>query len=157
LSASRIALVVIDGSQAIGPDGAALLERTAHQERIVFFNKADLGSAGARGFEAGAAIAGSVRYPETLDALRSAIARLGWGGERLDVSRPHLVSLQEFDAANVAIEALVRAGQTLESGEPLDFIASDLQRAFSSLGHVSEQVASEEVIEGIFSRFCIGK
>jgi tRNA U34 5-carboxymethylaminomethyl modifying GTPase MnmE/TrmE len=45
----------------------------------------------------------------------------------------------------------------LNAQEPLDFVATDLQRAFSALGHVSERVAAEEVINGIFSRFCIGK
>ena len=157
LSAARIALVVIDGSQPVTPDAAVLLERTAGSDRIVFCNKADLGTAGARELEKAAPIVGSVRYAATLEALRGAIAQLGWAGEVLDVSRPHVVSLREFDAVNGAIEAIAHARNTLIAGDPLDFIASDLQRALSSLGHVSEQVAGEEVIDAIFCRFCIGK
>lgn len=157
LRASRVAIVVIDGSQPITRDAATLLERTADYDRIVFCNKADLGTVGASELQGADAIVGSVRDTATLETVRRAIADLGWGSERLDASRPHLVSLQEFDAVNAALEALVHARGTLHRGEPLDFIASDLQRAFSSLGHVSELVAGEEVIDGIFSRFCIGK
>jgi tRNA modification GTPase len=156
LEAARIALLVIDGSTPLGSDARALLGRTAGRPRVLFYNKADLGTHGAAGAPEGA-IVGSVCDPATLDRLRRAIALTGWSGERPDASRPHLRALHEFDAVNAAIEALAHALQTLRSGQPLDFIASDVQRAFSSLGHVSERVAAEEVIDAIFARFCIGK
>jgi tRNA U34 5-carboxymethylaminomethyl modifying GTPase MnmE/TrmE len=45
----------------------------------------------------------------------------------------------------------------LDRGDPVDLCAGELARAFSALGHVTELVAAEEVLDGIFSRFCIGK
>jgi tRNA U34 5-carboxymethylaminomethyl modifying GTPase MnmE/TrmE len=39
----------------------------------------------------------------------------------------------------------------------VDFIAGELQTAFATLGHVSDGVAAEETLDGVFSRFCIGK
>lgn len=157
LEAARIALLVIDGSQPIRSDAASLLARTRDRERILFFNKADLGTAGALESGQPDAIVGSVRDERSLVLLRTAIARIGWGGERLDLSRPHLRALHEFDAVNAALDSLGRACATLRSREPLDFVTGDLQRAFSALGHVSEQVAAEEILDGIFSRFCVGK
>jgi tRNA modification GTPase len=157
LSAAGIALVVVDGSAPLTPEARNLLERTCGSDRIVFFNKADLGTAGAREYARTDAIVGSVLDAATLDTLRTAIARIGWGGERPDASRPHLAALYEFDAVNAAMDSLESACRTLRSEEPLDFVSPDLQRAISALGHVSEQVAAEEVIDGIFSRFCIGK
>jgi tRNA modification GTPase len=157
LEAARVALVVIDGSQPLGADADRLLERTRDRERILFFNKADLGTLGAREHNDPSAIVGSVRDDRTLSLLRDAIAAVGWGGETLDAARPHLASLHEFDAVNAAIETLTHACDSLKAQQPLDFVATDLQRAFSALGHVSERVAAEEVIDGIFSRFCIGK
>ena len=102
-------------------------------------------------------IRGSVRDPASLDALRRAIARLGWGGERPDLERPHLASLREFDAVNEALGRSRAARATLAAGEPVDFIAGELQTAFAALGHVSDGVAAEETLDGVFSRFCIGK
>jgi tRNA modification GTPase len=157
LRAARIALVVIDGSQPLRSDAIDLLERTAERERILFFNKADLGVTAARQHSDSNSIVGSAWDERSLDHLRRAIAQIGWGCERFDLSRPHLRALHEFDAVNAAIDSLVHACATLRSREPLDFVTSDLQRAFSALGHVSEQVAAEEVVDGIFSRFCIGK
>lgn len=157
LSAAGVALVVIDGSEPLSAESRKLLDRTRGSERISFFNKADLGTHGADERTEPDGIVGSVHDTATLDAIREAIARVGWGGERPDASRPHLAALHEFAAINAAIDALQHACVTLRSGEPLDFITPDLQRAFSALGHVTEQVAAEELIEGIFSRFCIGK
>ncbi|MGC1381008.1 MAG: GTPase, partial [Candidatus Baltobacteraceae bacterium] len=153
----RIALVVLDGSVPLHSEAHALLERTRGRERILFLNKADLGSRGAREVEDPAAIAGSVRDPKTVERLRRAIAELGWGGERFDLERPHIASLREFEGVNAALDALGLALRALESNQPVDFAATDLQRAFSALGHVSEPVAAEEVLDGVFSRFCIGK
>jgi tRNA modification GTPase len=157
LQAARIALIVIDGSLQLGADARSLLERTRTSDRILFFNKADLATIGAGEYGDPCAIVGSVRDLATLEALRDAIARIGWGGDEIDLSRPHLAALHEFDAVNAAIDALERACRAAATHEPLDFAATDLQRAFSALGHVTEQVAAEEVVDGIFSRFCIGK
>jgi tRNA modification GTPase len=157
LREARIALVVLDGSRRLGRDAQSLLERTRDRERVLFLNKADLGTTAARELNEADPIVGSVRDPRALKKLRRAIAQIGWGGERFDASRPHLVAVHEFDAVNGAIEALERAYTTLRTRDPLDFVTTDLQRAFSALGHVSEQVAAEEVIDGVFSRFCIGK
>ncbi|MGA8576232.1 MAG: tRNA uridine-5-carboxymethylaminomethyl(34) synthesis GTPase MnmE [Candidatus Cybelea sp.] len=157
LGAARIALLVVDGSQPLAADALDLLERTRDRDRILFYNKADLGTRGAPAAPGPETIVGSVRQTATLDALRHAIARLGWGGERVDASRPHLTALHEFDAVNAAINALETATRTLHCDEPLDFVTTGVQRAFSALGHVTEQVAAEELIDGIFSRFCIGK
>jgi tRNA modification GTPase len=157
LTAAGIALLVIDGSEPLGRDALDLLKSTRERARIVFFNKSDLGTRGAGEAGASGAIVGSVRLRATLEELRAAIAQLGWGGERIDLSRPHLVALHEFDGVNAALGGLGEARRALGAGEPIDFVATELQRAYSALGHVSERVAAEEVIDGIFSRFCIGK
>lgn len=157
LTSARIALLVLDGSQALDAEARALLVATADRERVVFFNKADLGEDGAHEANVPDAIVGSVREPGTLRAIRSAIARVGWGGEVPDLERPHLASLYEFDAVNAAIAALSEARETLQRGEATDWIVSDLQQAYAVLGHVSGDFAAEEVLTGVFARFCIGK
>lgn len=157
LAEARVALVVLDGSKPLAADAERLLARTEGRERVVLFNKADLGTVGADERAASGAIVGSVRDERTIAAVRRAVATAGWGGESVDLTRPHIATLREFDAVNSAIDALARAFATLRSEEPLDFVAPEVGRAFSALGHVSERVAAEEVLDGIFSRFCIGK
>ncbi len=154
---ARLVLVVIDGSAAVDAGAREVLERTAQRERILFCNKSDLGDAGSRELGAHEPICGSVHDAQTLAALRAAIARLGWHGESVDLERPHLASVTEFDAVNEALGALTNARATLAAGEPVDLIAGELQRAVAALGHVTGEVAGEELLDRIFARFCIGK
>jgi tRNA modification GTPase len=162
LEAARIAIVVIDGSQPPSAEARAILEATAERPRVIFFNKADLGeSPSTSALRASAqddrVVTGSARDPSSLAELRAAIADAGWGGELPDLERPHVATSREFDALNEAIDAIAHARATLAAGDPSDLCAGELNRAFSALGHVSERVAAEEVLDGIFSRFCIGK
>ena len=122
-----------------------------------FFNKADAGDAGFREAGIEGAILGSVLDEKSLQTLRATIAQVGWGGEAPDFERPHLASAREFDAVNEALDALSRARATIAAGDALDFAAPELQRAFASLGHVSGDEATEDLLDGIFARFCVGK
>ncbi|MGB7049226.1 MAG: tRNA uridine-5-carboxymethylaminomethyl(34) synthesis GTPase MnmE [Candidatus Cybelea sp.] len=157
LEAADVALVVIDGSQAAGPDVEQLIDRTARRPRVLYLNKADLGTDAALASRHPGAVTGSVSEPATLQALRDAIAQAGWRGADFDATRPHLAALHEFEAVNDSLAALRQALESLAADEPVDFAATELGHAFSALGHVSEPVAAEEIIAGIFSRFCIGK
>ncbi len=157
LSLARVALVVIDASSPLDDGARALLDATAERERVVFFNKGDAGDAGFRDAAIAGAILGSVWDENSVQALRDAIAQVAWGGRSLDFQQPHLASAREFDAVNEALDALARARATIASGDPVDFAAPELQRAFAALGHVSGDEATEDLLDGIFARFCVGK
>ncbi len=157
LESARVALVVLDGSQALGDEEHAILARTDGRARVVFANKADLGDAGARQLDGVAHVVGSVGDRAALERLRDAIARIAWGGEDPDLERPHLASLSELDAVARALDAIGRAQETLERRDPSDFIVGELQSAFASLGHLTGDTATEELLTAIFARFCIGK
>ncbi len=157
LESSRMAIVVLDASLRPTQDVYDLLARAANRPRVVFANKVDLGRTALESLNGAVDVAGSVFDPSTIETLRAAIARAAWGGESVDVERPHLAALHELDAVTQALDALDRALQTLRSGEPLDFITGELQSANASLGHICEDAASAELLERIFSRFCIGK
>ncbi len=151
LESARIALIVVDGSQPLGSDVEDLFERTADRPRVVVFNKA-----GVRAVD-GEAIVGSVRDAATIVAIRAAVARVGWGGVMPDLERPHLASAREFDAVAEALRAINDAEATVARGDAIDFVARDLQTAFTALGHITGDEATEQLLDGVFARFCIGK
>ncbi len=158
LAEASAAIVVIDGSQPLGDEAREVLELTQARPRVIFCNKSDLGDAGARELDARhATVRGSVFDRATLAALRAALAQVGWGGELPDLERPHLAALFELEAVAQALEALDRARETLQRGEPSDLIAGELQRAYAALGHLTGEAAGEELLTKIFARFCIGK
>lgn len=157
LSGARLIVVVLDGSQPLGTQARAVLEQTRDRDRIVYFNKADLG---ARGFDEARmpqALHGSVRDHETLERIRAAIADHVFHGETPDLQRPHLASLRETDAVALALRHLDHVMETIRRGMPRDLLAPDLQEAFAALGQLTGESVTEELLTGIFSRFCIGK
>lgn len=155
LAAARVALVVLDGSQPLSVEARRILEETATRPRVVVANKADLGTTGAR--ELNDAIVGSAHDPAMLHEIHDALARAVWNGRLPDLERPHLAAAYELDAVRAALDAFAAAQRTLEAGMELDFLVGDLQTAFAALGHLSGDVANEEIVTGVFARFCIGK
>jgi tRNA modification GTPase len=153
------AVVVVDGSRALDADARDVLRATRERERVVLFNKRDLGTAGydARDAAERDAVSGSAFEPATLDAVRRAIASSGWHGEAVDLARPHLASARQADAVARAREALAHARATLAAREPVDLIAPELVATVAALGEITGAAATEAVLDGVFARFCIGK
>ena len=159
LAGAAVALVVVDGAQPLDDDARAILAATRGRDRVVLFNKRDLGASGydARDEDERSAISGSAYDPATLAAIRGAIATVAWHGESIDLARPHLASARQADAVARARDALAHAGATLVVGEPLDLVAPDLFSAVAALGEITGAAATEAILDRIFARFCIGK
>ena len=154
---AEVLLVVLDGSEPLSDSGQSILAATAHRPRVVFANKADRGNVLELALDDCVAVVGSVRDATTLEALRRAIARVAWGGERIDVARPHISAAHEFSAMAQARRNVDEVEAVLQSGEPLDMLAPALHRAVAALGKISGDDAVEELLDGVFARFCIGK
>ena len=58
---------------------------------------------------------------------------------------------------NKAIENIEKAINTLNDGMPVDIIAISIKDVLSNLGKITGEEAGEEIINEIFSRFCLGK
>jgi tRNA modification GTPase len=159
LESAAVALVVVDGSRPLDDDDRAVLERTRARDRVVLFNKRDLGRPGFDERAPGEhdAISGSAYDAHTLAAIREALAVLVWNGERVDLTRPHLASARQASLVARAREALGHARAPLDHGEPLDLVAPDLLAAVAALGEITGAAATEATLDGIFARFCIGK
>ncbi len=159
LAAAAVALVVVDGAAPLTEEARAVLALTRERPRVVFFNKRDLGTAGyaAREPAEGAALLGSAFDTACIAELRAAIAEVGWQRETIDVTRPHLAGARHVQAVERARRSLGFAQATLAAGSPLDLTAGDLLAASAALGEITGGAATEELLDGIFGRFCIGK
>jgi tRNA modification GTPase len=159
LAGARIALVVVDASQAPSAQAQALLQATRERERVVFYNKADLGRTGydSRDAQESDAMLGSVFEETGLSAVRAALCALVLRGETPDFERAHLAGARQLAAAIEAQRALALALEALTAQAPVDVISGDLLAAVASLGALTGHAAGEAVLDGIFARFCIGK
>ena len=159
LEHARVALVVVDASAPLSREARDLLARTRERERVVLFNKSDLGRAGydAREAPERRAVFGSARDETTLNEVRDALSSLVATGETIDLSRAHLGTARQADALLEADRALAYAQETLAVGDPADLISGDVLRAIGALGELTGREADERLLDAIFARFCIGK
>jgi len=164
---AELVILVIDGSRPLGADEREALELTNGAPRIVVCNKGDLGNAGLRELRSipqaaasngtAAFVAGSVLRAETVARVRAAIARLGWGGAAIGANASLVANGRQIDALTRARESLEQAQATIAAALPVDLLSGDFGAAIAAYGEVTGESVTAQVLEGIFSRFCVGK
>ncbi len=92
-----------------------------------------------------------------LPELEETIADLILAGKALHRDSVLVTSARHQDALRRAAQHLQASLTTLEQGLPLDFLSIDLRAAYDALGEVTGEAVSEDLLDRIFSEFCIGK
>lgn len=98
----------------------------------------------------------SALHGMNLPHLKERIFDLALSG-RLDLDTPVVTNVRHYEALLQAGNSLEEVLQGLSSGLPSDLVATDLRRALHALGEILGQVSTEDLLDVIFSRFCIGK
>ncbi len=94
---------------------------------------------------------------EGLDELRSVIQQVVTGGEELQLEEPVLASERQRTLVNEAFESTraALAGSSGEIGEEL--VCEDIRAAVQALGRITGEELTADLLDEIFSRFCLGK
>lgn len=92
-----------------------------------------------------------------LPQLEETIAELVLAGKQLHSESVLVTSMRHSEALRRAAEHLRAAVTTLERRLPLDFVSIDLRAAYDTLGEITGETASDDLLERIFHEFCIGK
>ena len=66
-------------------------------------------------------------------------------------------NIRHFDSLKKAKESLIKAGDSIANKLSGEFISVDIRNAESSLGEIIGKVTTEDILNNIFSKFCIGK
>jgi len=91
-----------------------------------------------------------------LEKLEEALVQLVHAG-KLTSESVLVTSARHQEALRRAVEHLRASFIALEQQLPLDFVSIDLRAAYDALGEVTGETASDDLLERIFSEFCIGK
>lgn len=79
------------------------------------------------------------------------------GGGAVNFESSVVTNARHFEALQRADAALADVFLGLETGVTGDFVAQDIRRALAFLGEITGEIGVEDLLENIFSRFCIGK
>lgn len=149
LEEADILVVVLDGSEPLAKEDREILSLTAGRNRIVAANKSDLGGAA----EA-AEISISAKSGENIDKLTEMLFNRTIGAG-VDVNGEFLSEQRHYEALYRALAALDLAEAALSG--PLEMVFSEAEACWRVLGEITGETASEDIVEEIFSRFCVGK
>lgn len=148
LEKAELVIVVIDGSEALTEEDHKLLEMTKNKNRIVVYNKND--KAIQHDVISISAINGDV------EALTNAIKEK-YEKELYLASSDTLNNERQIGLAIQAEQSMKNAIRTLEDGMELDLVTIDLENAWTSLKEITGKAGKEDLLDEIFSRFCLGK
>lgn len=130
-------------------DGEARPPQEINGKLITVFNKSDvLHPCGSYD------IAISAKNGAGLAELKKLISAAAMGETSLD--KTYIVEERHYDALNRAFATVRGAMTNLENLTP-DLIAVDLKEAWDALGEITGETANEEIINAVFSKFCVGK
>lgn len=99
----------------------------------------------------------SARYGTGLDALKRLISSVTLGDFKLDIPNTIVPNLRHKLALERSVAALTAVINGLKDRSPGELISMDVREALSALGEIIGTTAGEDILDRIFSRFCIGK
>jgi len=152
LASSDLVLVVVDATQPLDQRDRDVLQHTIDNKRLIVSNKCDIASS------ADEELPVSAKTGAGLDVLRSRLTSALDAEPTRD--RPAISNLRHINLVQLAHDALARAfGAVGSSGRdlPEEFVLADLQQAQAALDEVSGRRAPDDLLDHIFSRFCVGK
>jgi tRNA modification GTPase len=162
LARADLVLLLLDGAQPLGAQDAAIALLTHERPTVIVQTKSDLPPLAEVAPLAAAhpQLRGVVRVSAQsgagLDELGETVARILLGG--LPLSDARLVTNPRHrEALRQAHGAVAEALAGLAEGRPVDLIAVDLHDAVARLGEITGETVEDDLLNTIFSRFCIGK
>jgi len=157
-----LVLVVLDGSQPLDADDRTVLEATASVPRLIAINKCDLPERldpeSVRALETTAPLCRvSALTGQGLDQLRRQILEIITSGSAFQPEDVILTNARHYRLIVAACERLQQARRALGEGYSEEVALVGLHDALRHLGEITGEVTIEDILNQIFSTFCIGK
>jgi tRNA modification GTPase len=156
-------LLMIDGGRAIDSDDREIFEEVKGKRKVIVINKNDLPLLVSQGeieelFPGDPMVSISALNGEGLEALKETIyASLIKGEVRTSPEHRVIANIRHKVALGLAKDDLSNARKGLEEKHSLEFVAFEIRSALDALGEIIGETTTEEVLNRIFEKFCIGK
>ena len=165
-------LFVVDSSRKISPEDGEIAERIIAKLQegtkcIILMNKTDLMSEvtekdvrdifTSRGSDCPPLLFISLQTGEGMEELGKFIAELFHTGEIAEKNEIFLSNLRHKKAVQEALDSICLVEDSIRNGMSEDFFSIDLMNAYRVLGTILGEAVEDDLVEEIFSKFCMGK
>ena len=155
-------IFILDGSEELTEEDRLIMEYIGERNALVLINKNDLGQK-IDAHEIRDAMPGvrviqtSLIKGEGITESEDTIEELVYGGRISQKESLMVNNVRHIELLNRAADSLQDAYTMADAGEALDFIEVDVKNAYELLGEITGETVSDDIINEVFSRFCLGK
>lgn len=162
LEQADLVLMVLNYNEPLTADDKKLLDLVSNQTTIIIVNKTDLSqqiSLDEVRQRIGdlPLITTSLKEERGIEELEKAIAGLFFSGQMEADEAMYVSNIRHIHLLQQARQNVQEVIDGIEAGMPLDIVEIDLKNAWQSLGEIIGDAVSEDLIDQIFSQFCLGK
>lgn len=162
LKEADLLLVVIDQSRPLNKIDLDIITQSRSRKTLVIINKIDLASqltkeAFDETFQDFPVVRISALTGQGLDNLKTAILECATQGEKDITSFNTAPNLRHRQALTEAALSFKNAGQGIKENIPMELVALELKTGLDALGEIIGETTNEDILDSIFSRFCLGK
>ena len=159
-------LYVVDSSKPLNEDDYSIMELMSSKKFIILLNKSDLNTVVSvedlekickNDKEHYVIIQTSMKDETGIDQLEDAIKKYFISGKIDFNHEANITNIRHKEALSDAYESLKLVKKSIEDEMPEDFLSIDLMNAYSSLGKIIGQEVEDDLVNEIFSKFCMGK
>ena len=152
LDEADLVILVLDGSRTLKEEEKELLDKVKTKNHIIFINKNDLNKK--INIEG---ISGNAKETNGLDDLKKAIIKELELNTNINKDMTYISNARQLSLIKKADNSLKKALKGLQDNIPVDVITIDIESAKNNLGEILGENYKDDLLDELFSRFCIGK
>ena len=161
-NSADLVVLIVDGSSQLGDEDRDIARYLTGRQALILVNKTDLGrvvtDAQLQEMAPGAdIIEASVISGRGIDEVEEFIEKMVYGGSVTQRESVMVNNVRHAELLRQAKESVGDALMMARAGEALDFIEVDVRDAYDRLGEIIGETVADDIINEVFSRFCLGK
>lgn len=161
LSDADLVIYVVDSSTNLDENDFEIMELLKDRQAIILLNKSDLASLTTAEdiykHVDKKIISISAKEQTGIDDLAETVSEMFFSGKVTFNDEVYITNIRHKTALQEAISSLHLVVQSIESGMPEDFFSIDLMNAYEQLGSIVGEAVEDDLVNEIFSKFCMGK
>ena len=155
-------IYVADASRELDENDEQILDMIRNKKTVILLNKSDLDpviTAEMIKEKAGdiPIISASAKEEQGIQELEETVEKMFLKGTISFNDQIYITNARQKNALVSASESMKKVVESIEAGMPEDFFSIDLMDAYETLGSITGESAGEDLVNEIFSKFCMGK